>query len=599
MQNQAFLFYSENIKTLEKQIDNVKKKIFFLYISRLILFLLVFVFIILYINSINTVVFLFFAVACFISFLFVVKRNLVLDNYEKFLSFKLKINRDEVNALNHTYSDRENGDKYNHLNPHLVADFDIFGDGSLYQYINRSATHIGKQRFAENLTKSNLNIDNIIQRQQAIKELSIKNELVQNFQARGMFITESGNELSNLHEWLNESDEKVRQLQLLAYLIPILIFLWITLVVFGVMSINSLAIPFLISLSIVGANRKRIGKAHNRLSNTAKIFEKYYVLIKQIEDEQYESSLLNDIKSRLTNNNVKASLSLKRLFKLLNTFDTRLNIFASFVLNALLLFDIHVYCRLAKWKRQHKGLVGNWFQALADFDSLIGLATFAFNNQDNVAYPTLIPEGFSFQAEEMGHPLINPSVRVNNSIAFGGRPSVIIVTGANMAGKSTFLRTLSVNLVLAMNGAPVCAKSFAFTPCDIMSSIKIQDSLSNNESYFYAELVRIKEVLDHVILNPHTLVVLDEILRGTNTKDKQLGSLGLLEKLIAQKSIVIIATHDLVIGELEKKYPDIVKNYCFEVELTNDQLIFDYKLKNGISQKLNASFLMMKMGIIE
>jgi DNA mismatch repair ATPase MutS len=112
-------------------------------------------------------------------------------------------------------------------------------------------------------------------------------------------------------------------------------------------------------------------------------------------------------------------------------------------------------------------------------------------------------------------------------------------------------------------------------------------------------LVRIKEVIDHVNLKPQTLVVLDEILRGTNTKDKQLGTLGLLEKLIAQKSIVVIATHDLVIGEMEKKYPDFVKNYCFEVELTNDQLIFDYKLKNGISQKLNASFLMKKMGIIE
>lgn len=599
MQSQAFLYYSKNIQTLENEIERVKKKIFFLFVSRLLLFLLMLIFIVLYINSVNTSAFLFLAVACFISFFFVVKRNLELDNHEKFLSFKLKVNGDEVNALNHTYNDRENGDKYNHLNPHLADDFDIFGDGSLYQYINRSTTHIGRQRFAENLCWSDLKIDNITQRQQAIKELSQKNELIQNFQAHGMFISENGNELLSLHEWLNESDEKVKQLQLLAYLIPTLIFLWIGSVAFGLMSINSLAIPFLVSLSVVGANRKRISKAHSRLSNTAKIFEKYYTLIRQIEAQDYNSFYLKNIKSWLIDNSVKASLSLKRLFKLLNSFDTRLNVFASFVLNALLLFDIYVYCHLAKWKRQHKGIVDKWFQALADFDSTIGLATFAFNNQNHVTYPTLFSEGFSFQAEELGHPLINPNVRVNNSISFGGKPSVIIVTGANMAGKSTFLRTLSVNLVLAMNGAPVCAKSFAFTPCDIMSSIKIQDSLSSNESYFYAELLRIKEVIDHVSQNPQTLVVLDEILRGTNTKDKQLGSLGLLEKLIGQKSVVIIATHDLVIGELEKKYPSIVKNYCFEVELTNDQLIFDYKLKNGISQKLNASFLMRKMGIIE
>ena len=167
-----------------------------------------------------------------------------------------------------------------------------------------------------------------------------------------------------------------------------------------------------------------------------------------------------------------------------------------------------------------------------------------------------------------------------------------------MAGKSTFLRTLSVNLILAMNGAPVCAKEFIFTPCDILSSIKIQDSLSSNESYFYAELVRIREIIEHLKTNPRTLVVLDEILRGTNTSDKQKGSRGLLEKLISLNAAVLIATHDLSLGELEKSHPNTIVNNCFEVELTNDQLIFDYKLKKGISQKLNATYLMKKMGII-
>jgi DNA mismatch repair ATPase MutS len=149
-----------------------------------------------------------------------------------------------------------------------------------------------------------------------------------------------------------------------------------------------------------------------------------------------------------------------------------------------------------------------------------------------------------------------------------------------------------------MNGAPVCARNFHFTPCDILSSIKIQDSLMNKESYFYAELVRLKEIIDHVRITPKTLVILDEILRGTNSKDKHEGSLGLLEKLISLNATVIIATHDLGIGELERKYPNVVSNNCFEVELENDQVLFDYKLKKGLSQKLNASFLMKKMEII-
>jgi len=518
--------------------------------------------------------------------------------HEQLLNHKLQVNKDELNFLDHRYHEHDRGDEYNYLNPHLAADFDIFGNGSLFQYLNRCSTRIGKDRFAQNLCASELNEDIIVKKQQAVMELSGKNELAQNFQAYGKFITENGSELSNLQAWLNEEDEKLRLLQISAYIFPIICFTWIALVVFGSFSVNSIIVPIILNLSIIGLNRKRIGKAHSKLGSSAKTFEKYAKLIKLIEDDDFESSFLSELKHKLTNRDKKASQSLKVLFNLLNSFDIRLNIIASFFLNSLLLFDIHIYYRLAKWKKLHQNVVALWFSTLSEFDALISYAAYAFNNQDKVVYPKISDKEFTFQAVEIGHPLLHPTVRVNNTIHFLGTPSVLIVTGANMAGKSTFLRTLSVNLMLAMNGAPVCAKSFEFTPCDIMSSIKIQDSLSNNESYFYAELLRIRDIIDHVKANPRTLVVLDEILRGTNTKDKQLGSLGLLEKLISQNSVVIVATHDLVIGELENKYPDIVTNYCFEVELTNDQLIFDYKLKKGISQKLNASFLMKKMEII-
>jgi DNA mismatch repair ATPase MutS len=322
-------------------------------------------------------------------------------------------------------------------------------------------------------------------------------------------------------------------------------------------------------------------------------------LMKLVEKEEFNSLYLNKLKDQLLHQDIKASKSLKKLFKLLNNFDVRYNVFVTILLNSLMVFDLQIFCRLEKWKSAHSGVINGWFDALAEVDELLGYAVFAFNNQGTVAYPEVSDQDFAFVAVELGHPLLHPSTRVNNSVKFTGKPNVIIVTGANMAGKSTFLRTLSVNLILAMNGAPVCATSFCFTPCDIMSSIKIQDSLSNHESYFYAELLRIKELIDHVKSHPKTLVILDEILRGTNTKDKQLGSLGLLEKLISQNAVAIIATHDLEIGKLEDVHPAVVTNYCFEVELQNDQLIFDYKLKKGISSKLNASFLMKKMEIID
>jgi DNA mismatch repair ATPase MutS len=276
-----------------------------------------------------------------------------------------------------------------------------------------------------------------------------------------------------------------------------------------------------------------------------------------------------------------------------------LNILVALLLNILFLYDIQVWLRLGRWKARNKIAVASWFEALCELDALSSLSVYAFNNADTVTYPEVAEEAFTFEAKEMGHPLLHPGTRVCNTVAFSGAPRVLVVTGANMAGKSTFLRTLSVNLILAMNGAPVCAKAFRFTPCDILSSIKIQDSLSNHESYFYAELVRIREIIEHLQANPRTLVVLDEILRGTNTRDKQTGSRGLLEKLISLNAIAIVATHDLTLGELETTYPGTVLNHCFEVELKGDQLIFDYQLKPGISQKLNASYLMRKMGIID
>ena len=598
MQNVIRDFYNARILDLEYDIKKNKKTLFYLYLARLILFLSLIAFLVLFLKFNYNYLFIAFSFGSLILFLGAVKLNLDAVYKEKLLTNKLLVNNNELKYLEYQYHEHDKGEEFNYLSPHLSADFDIFGNGSLYQYLNRCSTRIGKIEFAENLCKSELNQDTIYKKQQAIKELSEKNELIQNFQAYGMLISENGGELSSLQSWLDETDSKLKLLQISTILFPFISVGWIVLIALGIFSINSVFLLILLSVIILGLKNKTIKSAHAKLGNSAKTFEKYFTLIKLIEKDDYKYKYLSDLKHQLTNHEAKASQSLKALFKLLNSFDIRYNVLVSFILNVFFLFDFHVYCRLLKWKEKHKSLIALWFSSLAEFDALIGYATFAFNNQDMVSYPKVSDKEFTFQAEEIGHPLLNPSVRVNNSLQFSGVPSVLIVTGANMAGKSTFLRTLSVNLMLAMNGAPVCAKSFLFTPCDIMSSIKIQDSLSNNESYFYAELLRIKDIIDHVKIHPRTLVVLDEILRGTNTKDKQLGSLGLLETLISQNSIVVVATHDLVIGELEKKYPDIVTNYCFEVELTNDQLIFDYKLKRGISQKLNASFLMKKMGII-
>jgi DNA mismatch repair ATPase MutS len=227
---------------------------------------------------------------------------------------------------------------------------------------------------------------------------------------------------------------------------------------------------------------------------------------------------------------------------------------------------------------------------------LTSLGTFSFNNQDFVF--SKLNDQRRLTANGLGHPMISVNERIVNDVTLNAKESILIITGANMAGKSTFLRTLGVNVILALIGAPVCAKEFDCPLVEIRSGMRTADSLKDHQSYFYAELNRLKSIVDELKSGKHLLVLLDEILKGTNSTDKQAGSIALVKQLIGYPSLVLIATHDLVLGELENQYPQQIRNYCFEPSIVDDQLSFDYKLKRGIAEKMNATFLMKKMGII-
>ncbi len=590
-------FYRNRISLLEDSIRIIRRKITWLYAGRLVSFLTMLGLMVLFVQFQFNAIWLLPAGIMLLGFLFLVRADLKADYRLRLLNNKLLHDQQELDFLGHNFSNCPDGGVFREINPHLSDDFDVFGPGSLFQYLNRCVTQPGTRLFARNLCFQEKDVARIKARQEAIRELAQKLNFIQDFRANGLFLKETGNEAENLQQWLNESETKTGLLRVLCLVVPVFNIGILVLLITGFLPWNLLTLPILAGLFTVYSHHKRLKKAHYQLGNTAKTFEQYTSLIRLIEEEDFSSDYLNSCRQALKEGNLTAGKSMQKLFNLLNRFDIRYNILVSFFLNAFLVFDLQVYIRLVRWKEIHRNSVGRWFTSLAEVDSLNGPAVFEFNNADSVCYPDISGKDFELDAVEMGHPLIKPSVRVCNSLTFSGTPAVRIITGANMAGKSTFLRTLSVNLILAMNGAPVVARAFRFTPCDLMSSIKIQDSLANNESYFYAELVRLKEIISHVE-HHKTLVILDEILRGTNTKDKQTGTLGLLEKLISLRAVVMIATHDLVIGDLEQKYPSFVRNNCFEVELTDDQLIFDYKLKPGISQKLNASFLMQKMGIV-
>jgi len=291
------------------------------------------------------------------------------------------------------------------------------------------------------------------------------------------------------------------------------------------------------------------------------------------------------------------SKEIKHLEKIISAFDNRNNLLIGVVLNVTLLWDVMCSYRIILWHNRNRHYFDKWMNAIALVDAACSLANFAYNN-NGFCFPTIIEEdGFSLQATQMGHPLIHPKKRVDNDFSFGNN-KILIVTGANMAGKSTFLRTIGVNMVLGMCGAPVCAQNMCFKPVELFSNMRTSDSLFDDESYFFAELKRIKAILDEVDKGRELLIILDEILKGTNSVDKLAGSQKLIKRLIKSKVPSIIATHDLKLTELEADYPDDVQNMCFEIVIENNEMKFDYLLRNGATTIMNASFLMKKMGII-
>jgi DNA mismatch repair ATPase MutS len=326
-----------------------------------------------------------------------------------------------------------------------------------------------------------------------------------------------------------------------------------------------------------------------------KVLEQFSRQIGLIESQNFQSPLLHEMQEKLKTGNVVASVSIARLASLFNSLETVINLVVSILLNGLFLFHIHVLFRLEKWKDKNGKNIMNWLQQLGELEALNSLASFSFNNP-GFCYP-LLKDREGLNAVEMGHPLIAATRRITNNISFDEHPFVIL-TGSNMSGKSTFLRTLGINLVLARTGSVVCAKQFELYPFDVHVSMRITDSLQDSESFFYAELKRLQQIIHELEAGKKTFVILDEILRGTNSNDKHNGTVGLIRKLVAAKAIGIIATHDLTVSRLAEEYPGFIANKCFESQIINDELLFDYRLGDGVCSTLSASFLMKKMGVI-
>ncbi len=544
-----------------------------------------------------------------IPFLLLVKTTVQLKFKIRNLDELVKINEQELKNLDGKPPTAIDGREFIDFNHNFTYDLDIFGEKSIFHYLNRTCTYSGKQLLSKWLKNPEKNKNTILLRQEAIQNLSTKTDWRQSFQAYGN-MEDEGENFHSQHEksdntgrneiknWLMTPPQFINRkgIKVLLLLSPAFALLLLLAGLFSSIPLSFFGLYGFLQLGIIGLFLKKINKQHNDLSRSEQILNKFIHLIDCIENENFSAHYLKQLQNQLHIEESKAKDTLQEFKKLVKAFDNRLNVFFSLGMNFLFLWDLQCVVRLEKWKGKHKEHLPGWFSVIAHFDALLSFAGMAANRPD-MNYPVISDKKFELNIRGGGHVLLSPKSRIDNNFEMQNQGQIAIITGANMAGKSTFLRTAGTNLVLAMCGSAVCADAFVFSPLDIFTSLRMNDSLQKNESYFYAELKRLQAIIKAAKEREQLFVIIDEMLRGTNSKDKHEGSVAYTKQLIKQNACGLIATHDISLGKLAEVYPENVKNLRFEVKIKDKKLFFDYKLRSGISKSLNATFLMKQMGI--
>lgn len=508
----------------------------------------------------------------------------------------VQINKDELLALAHQYSHFDEGSAHTPAVHAYANDLDIFGRASLYQYINRTRSDKGSATLASWLLHP-APADMIMKRQDAVRELANLTPWRQQLQAYGTEKKISRPTQERLEEWLKEDQQFLSQpaWRWLAYLAPAITLGAIALNIASVINNYSRNYVLLAAALLALYISKRVSPLHAKVSRMADELEVMSDSILLVEEAAFKSPLLQDLQGVFRQHG-KASGQLRQLKKILERMDLRYNPVVFIPLDVILQWDLQQALALEKWKRDNRQLINGWFEALGTFEALSSFGTLAFNHP-SWAYPRLHEAHFFIKGENVGHPLIHKEKRVDNSISIPGKGELMLVTGSNMAGKSTYLRSIGINVVLSMAGAPVCADDLELSPVQLLSSMRIADNLEESTSTFYAELKKLKAIIEKVNLGEKVFILLDEILRGTNSLDRHTGSAALIKQLIRHDAAAILATHDVELAKLKNEYPTHILNYHFDVQVEGEELYFDYRLKEGICNSLNASILMKKIGI--
>ena len=487
----------------------------------------------------------------------------------------------------------ETGDRFD--DPHHVyaADLDLFGKGSLFQLLSTARTRMGEDTLAQWLL-SPAKVEQIHERQAAVSELRDQLDLREDLAVLGEDVG-VGVHPDALVKWA-ESPNQMKPLWI-RWLAPVLAALAVSAAV--AWAIWGMATPLILIVVIEAIITYRLKKPlEGVLHGTEHAFHDLDLLsgvLARVEAHSFQAPRLQTLQRELLSSGVPGSQAIARLRTLVDLINSRHNIFVR-IIDAPLMYSVQVAFAAERWRDAHGGALRWWVSAIGEIEALLSLASYSFEHPSD-PFPVFTDGVASFAGEDLGHPLVPAASCVHNNVSICGAIRVLLVSGSNMSGKSTLLRAIGINVVLAMAGAPVRARRLQLSPLQVGASIRINDSLREGSSRFYAEITRLRQIFDFAGNDPPLMFLLDELLQGTNSKDRRIGAEGIVRALVKRGAIGLVSTHDLALTDIGGSVEGHLHNVHFQDELANGRMTFDYKLRDGIVTKSNGLELMRSIGL--
>ncbi len=600
--------YQQNIAKHQETIEALSKKLTELSWSRVVVFVFSAFFIVLLASSGMAAAVWFSLLIGGGSFAFLMKQHNQATYQKQHAAFLAEINEQEIRRQQNQLATFPDGRTFIRRDHPYVADLDVFGSHSLYQLLNRTTTESGSERLAAWLSEATSSAE-MIERQRAVQELMPKLGWRQEFQAAGQHFTNRQSDFRKLLAWLDEPVHllphaiKYRVVSvILAVLTTLALLYHMRFAYASDFLLNSLPLIAMVIVNVLFLKRlKPVAEGIiDRTHENVKTLAGYQALIGKIESEAFQSPRLQQLQAAFRQDNFSASQEINTLKKILeiaqlkgteSTGDNKLYP----IINLLWLVDPHWIIRAERWKTRNRAYVKAWADAVGTFEALSSLAGFAHANP-TYTFPEVREGACTIRFDTLGHPLLHPDRRVCNDFNLRSSDNIVMITGSNMAGKSTFLRTVGANLVLALMGAPCCATSGEVTVMQLFSSMRTQDNLEEGVSSFYAELKKIEQLLKLIQSGEPVFFLLDEMFKGTNSKDRHRGGFSLIKQLEELNAFGIISTHDLELADEAGKHA-LVTNYSFNSDIREGEMTFDYHLTPGLCRDFNASELMRRSGI--